>query len=593
MIGVTMKAMNKYIWIVLILHVALQIVSAQNKYTLQYSSFFGGSHFEQARDLEIDKDGNIYIVGGTSSDDFPTTEGAFNQIYNNSGSATVGGWGPMMAFVAKFTPEGSLIWCTYIGGPNYDRAYAVEVDDDGFVYIGGRAGADFPTTEEAFQKTFTQKGAKNNLYGHQNGFVAKLSPDGSQLVWSTYYGSDSFGFFRDIAIDDKNNVYGILNAVNVKPQGIPDDAFDATHNGSYDMVAVKFSTDGSTIEWATFLGGAGEDRGGPSIKVGPDYSVYVAGNTQSSDFPTTENAIQKNLRGASDIFVTRIAPDGKSLIYSTYFGGNGNEFTETHGLFVDSKGQSYIACATTSDDIVATDGAFQSQSNGSMEVLIFKLNLDGSLQACSYVGGSGNDYPEGLYADAEENLYFGGGSDSDDFPMSTNAFATTKKGKADGFVTKVSPDFSSVMYSTYIGGNNDESVRAFDATDNGTIAISGQTSSTDFPTTSTSFQQSHASANKYADVFISTFSLDTPSSVGDSDNLQEITVYPNPAYNVFFIQSEYPIFSVKIYDLLGRLINVQQPLLSSSVSIADLEFGQYIIQIETEKSILSKVILKM
>ncbi len=313
-------------------------------FELNHSTYFGGSDFEQARDLAVDKDGNVYITGGTSSENFPTTEGAYNRIYNNEGSETVGNWGPMMAFVAKFVPDGELLWSTFLGGPNYDRAYAIEVDDEGYVYIGGRAGDDFPTTTGAYQKEFTRKGYKNNLYGHQNGFISKLSPDGSELVWSTYYGSDSFGFFRDIDIDDDGYVYGILNAVLSKPNGIPDDAYDTDHNGSYDMVAVKFNQDGSDVVWATFLGGSGEDRGGPSIRVGPDESVYVNGGTKSKDFPVTENAVQKEFYGDnSEIFVTRIAPDGKSLIYSTLFGREGNEGTETHGLFVDRKGQAYVA----------------------------------------------------------------------------------------------------------------------------------------------------------------------------------------------------------------------------------------------------------
>jgi hypothetical protein len=338
-------------------------IAAQDSlvYELRYSSFLGGVHFEQSRDMAIDGEGNFYICGGTSSAEFPTTPGAYDRVYNDTGSETVGKWGPMMVFVCKFSREGELIWSTLLGGPNYDRAYAIEVDADGYVYLGGRAGDDFPTTAGAFQEDFSKKWPTNNLYGHQNGFVAKLSPDGSELIWSTYYGSDSYAFFRDIDIDDEGYVYGILNAVKNKPNGIPDDVFDSSMNGDYDMVPVKFTPDGSAVVWAAVLGGSGEDRGGPSIRVGHDKSVYVSGGTLSSDFPTTPNALQAEAGGKSDVFVSRIAQDGKSLIYSTYFGGEENEFSETHILTLDHLGQAHVACASGSVNINTTDGAIKAQ----------------------------------------------------------------------------------------------------------------------------------------------------------------------------------------------------------------------------------------
>jgi len=175
-------------------------------YNLDFSTYLGGIDFEQSRNMTTDEEGYIYVTGGTSSENFPVTSGVYQEIYNGDGSPSVGGWGPMSVFVSKFSPTGELIWSTYVGGPSYDRAYAIEVAPDGLIYIGGRAGEGYPTTPGAFQETFTSFGASNGLYGEQNGFVSILSADGTELLYSTFYGNDNHGFFRDIDIDDQGYI---------------------------------------------------------------------------------------------------------------------------------------------------------------------------------------------------------------------------------------------------------------------------------------------------------------------------------------------------------------------------------------------------
>ena len=530
-------------------------------YNIHYSTFLGGSHFEQARDIATDSEGNFYITGGTSSVDFPVTTAAFDTLYNDEGSSTVGNWGPMMVFISKFSKEGELIWSTYLGGPNYDRAYAIEVDQEGYVYVGGRAGKDFPTTPGAFQEDFIQQGPINNLYGHQNGFISKLSPDGANLIWSTYYGSDSFGFFRDIDVDDEGNVYGILNAVKTLPMGIPVDAYDTDLNGGYDMVAVKFSSDGSQVVWATVLGGEDDDKGGPSIRVGPDKSVYVGGSTKSTDWPVTSNAVQVSHGGGdNDMFITRLSPNGDSLIYSTYIGGSDNEFSETHCLEVNHLGQAFLACGTKSNDITTTPNAIKpTKTDGdNFDALLVKLSTDGTtLMGSTYFGGEGVDFAEGLYVDSLGNFYVGGGTKSDDLPTTAGAVQLQRGGEQDGFIIKVSPGFDFLIYCTYWGGAQDDAVRAFHVANDGAIGFSGQTESEGFYVTTDAFQPFHASPLSRADSY---FTMLIPeeepiiSSLSNIDVNRQIAVYPNPADGEVYLQSSKLIHQVSLLGQQGQLI---------------------------------------
>jgi hypothetical protein len=565
------------------------IFSNESIYQHSFSTYFGGNHFEQARDLAIDKEGNIYIAGGTSSPDFPVTDGAAITEYNNEGSESIGSWGPMMAFVSKFSPEGELLWSTFLGGPNYDRCYAIEVDDEGFVYVGGRAGDDYPTTPGAVQEEFFgDRNWRNNLYGKQNGFVTKLSPEGSEIIWSTYYGNDSWGFFRDIDIDDEGNVYGILNAVRNKPIGIDGDSFDNTHNGGTDMVAVKFSSDGSRVEWASYIGGSDDDQGGPSIKVGADKSVYVCGGTRSNDMPITEGAVQENYGGDGDMYVARFSPDGSSLIYCTYFGSTGTEVTETHGLFVDHLGQAYVACGTTSFDIATTPNAHK-PTTSTRDCLLFKLSNDGKeLMACTYFGGSEGEHPEGLHVDKDQNLYFGGETVSTDLPTTQNAPFKNFMGETDAYVAKLNPDFSELEFCSFYGGNAKESVRAFAVDDNGKICISGQSHSTDIQTSENAYQKDHILPEDKPNVFLSIFEPDTESSIEILNT--NINIYPNPAYKTinFDIKGEK---NIKIYNLNGDIL-IELINTKNSINIEKLASGKYFIEIESKENIYMSEFIK-
>jgi hypothetical protein len=213
-------------------------VSAAESYQLAYSTYLGGAkRWDQARDICVDAAGNVYVTGGTTSVDFPTTPGAFDRDFNQGGT-DIGSGGNCDLFVSKFDPSGKLVWSTFLGGPNYDRGYGIKVDAAGFVYVCGRAGPGFPVTVGAFQPTF--HGIDAGIYGLNNGFVAKLKPDGSGLVWASYVGVGSL--CRDFDIDTQGNVYTHLayeNAAGHDEQALPAawfaDTFQPTRRGAETM----------------------------------------------------------------------------------------------------------------------------------------------------------------------------------------------------------------------------------------------------------------------------------------------------------------------------------------------------------------------
>lgn len=474
----------------LLILLIVNITSAQmNSYNLSFSTYHGGKG-EGARDVAVDKEGNIYVTGGVFSG-LPATANAYDKTANGNSDV----------FISKFDSSGNLIWSTYLGGPNYDRAYAIEVDAKGYVYVAGRAGEAFPTTPGVVQQDFAGDVKTGGMYGAQVSFAAKLSPDGSQLIWSTYFGSDGNETARDMDIDKEGNVYlGICTSIRDYPHITPK-AFKTTRERE-DAVIAKLSADASKVIYCTYLGGSGFDGETPSLRVDDTGHAYVLMGTSSADAPTTKGAFDRSYNDGGiigrlkaklfnvrkkDLLVTKLSPDGSSLIFSTYIGGSGYEGTETHGLALDASGHVYVYFLTDSPDLPVTSTAFRSSYVGGKgrypwDVYVAKFSPDGArLLAATYLGGSDEDIAEGIAVDSTGNVYLSGTTKSVDFPVSDNAFDKSLDGEKDGFFAKFNPDLSRLLYSTYIGGSKGESLRAIAQAPNGAVAVCGGAGSRDFP----------------------------------------------------------------------------------------------------------------
>jgi len=474
---------------------------AAEGYALSFSTYLGGSGGEDtARAIAVDADGSIYVSGGTRSPDFPTTPGAYDRTYNGGGRSA-GSRGPMDVFVTKLDPRGRIVWSTLLGGPNYDRTYTIRVDRQGFVYLGGRAGEGFPTTEGTVQPEFAGDRRRNPAYGTQDGFLTKLSPDGSKVIWSTYFGTPGPAIIRDMDIDAEGALYVVMIELSQPSPHITKGAFQQRPPGGMDSLVAKISPDGRRVVWCTYLGGSGRDLA-PSLRVDAEGRPVVAGSTFSPDFPLTDGAAQRQRRGKQDAFVTKLAADGSRLIYSTLIGGSKEDGAAgKHGLALDKAGRAFVVGFTSSHDFPTTPKAFQRRYGGGTtgtwrqtgDRFIATVSADGSrVEAATLLGGNARDGGEGIEVDAAGRVYLGGLTYSSSFPVTPNAFQSRFGGAArrhgpmwgggDATVVVFSPDLRRTIFSTYMGGRGEDLFRACAVTDKGEIVLAGSTTSRDWPT---------------------------------------------------------------------------------------------------------------
>jgi len=442
-----------------------------DNYQLDYSSYLGGNGPEQTRDIAVDAQGNFFIVGGIQTGNFQPTIGPGSQ-------------GNYDVFLIKFGPDCRIIWSRLLGGPNYDRAYAVELAPDGSIYVGGRAGIGFPTTPGVVQPNFGGDPATGGPYGRQDAFIAKFAPNGASL-WATYFGGDDGSIFRDITVDAAGNVYGMMTHAKADCPHITPGAFQTTRpNGSFAVIC-KISPSGQQVIWATYLGGTEnlDAMIGPAIRLDSKGYVVVSGCGPSTTLPTTVGAYDRTENGSSDMFVAKFTPDGSTMVFGTYLGGSSSEGGDTHNLAVDGQDNIIVAAVTQSADFPTTPNAFQrvyggggGEFNQRGDGFVARLSSDGShLLASTYLGGNSGEGLEGVVVDGSGAIYVSGGTHSTNFPTTANAYQRTNQGDADLFVSKLSPDLTQLLFSSLVGGNSKDLGLCIAVSPDGSIISSGQT----------------------------------------------------------------------------------------------------------------------
>lgn len=442
---------------------------------LIWSTYLGGDEHDAGLGVAVDRDGNAFVTGDTNSSDFPTTPGAFDEDHN----------GNLDAFVTKLNRDGSaLVYSTYLGGSDTDRGEAIEVDSKGTAFVHGTTDSeDFPTTGRAFDRSHN---------GGFDTFVTRLNGLGSGLLYSTYLGgSEEDGSGADgLVLDSQGNAHvtGRTGSANFPTTSR---AFDRTHNGARDVYATKINASGTGLLFSTFIGGS-SDETGHGIALDSRAAVTVVGDTASSNYPVTARTFDTTQNGDGDVFVTRLNATGTALQYSTFVGGSA--FDGAASVAVNRAGNAFVTGVTYSSDFPTTPGAHDETHNGDADAFVFKLSPTGTsgpstpaLVYSTYLGGSGEDEGSGIALEAD-NATVVGSTDSGDFPTTPGAFQESNNGGFDAFLTRFDPA-GQLFASTLLGGSEDDFGYSVAQDQLGIATVSGDTASSDFPTTPGAFDE--------------------------------------------------------------------------------------------------------
>ncbi|HXH48429.1 MAG TPA: SBBP repeat-containing protein, partial [Terriglobia bacterium] len=449
---------------------------------LSYATYLGGSAYDSSTAIAVDASGNSYITGWTNSTNFPVTTGVFQTSCGGSSSC---GSANSDIFVTKLSPDGStVVYSTFIGGGSVDVAKGIAVDGLGNVYVVGlTTSTDYPTTSGTIQRTFG---------GKMDAVVTELNANGTALGFSTYLGGSGIDEPTAIARDGLGNIYvtGLTYSTDF-PTSSP---LQAANGGNQDADAfvTEINAAGSALVYSTYLGGNGYDRAN-GIAVDAQNNAYVTGITRSANFPMS-NPVQSTCASCptfGDAFLTEIQSGGVGLGYSTYLGGNQED--EGLAVTVDSLGSAYLAGFSCSTNYPVTAGAYQTAVHGFCDAVVTKLRLAGSgLAYSTYFGGGALDFGQGI-AQMAGNAYITGQTYSTDLPLANSVQSTCgSSGCNNGtaFIAELKADGSAPVFSTYLGGSGTDQGYGVGVDSVGNAYITGDTTSTNLPTSSKSAQSS-------------------------------------------------------------------------------------------------------
>ncbi len=374
-----------------------------------------------------------------------------------------------------------LVFGTFLGGSATDWAHSVAIGPTGSVYVAGYTlSADFPTTDGAFSRVNK---------GQEDIYVARLSADGSELIWATLIGGSGQDIPWDMSLGTGGEVYlvGYTSSSDLPTTG---DAYSRQLDGASDGFVIRLAADGGSLEYSTFLGGEGDDQAYSMVTLA-DGTAYVAGHTESTFFPTTAGAHDRAKGGASDVFLVRLSNDLRRLEASTYLGGGYTEWEPQ--LARDDRGNLWVAGSTTSLDFPTSTWAYQREAGSGRDIFVASMgpDLDG-IRVSTLLGEEGNDVPRSIGLTDGGGVLVGGLSNSPTFPGPEGAPDRTSSGKTDGFLVQFDIQLSYLSASVLYGGSNFDVVRAARLDSYNNLHVVGYTNSTDFPTTAGSYKPAKA-----------------------------------------------------------------------------------------------------
>lgn len=508
--------------------------------TLDYSTYFGGGQYDGAYAVAVDAAGNAYVAGSTdSTNGFPLLN-AFQPVY-------AGGYAD--AFLAKFDPDGHLIFSTFFGGSGYDAFNDLKLDRDGnVVLVGETKSVDLSSTDDAFQYDY----AGGSAFGVGDGFIAKFSPDGAQLLYCSYFGGRGDESINTLAIttDARLCLAGSTDSPNLPLKNSLQPIYGG---GRSDGFIAQFDATLTNLVFSTYFGGEDRDED-QRIAVDPAGFIYLGGETLSTNFPVTAGAPQTNhivvpeIGRNWDAFIAKLKPDGSGLVYSTYVGSATSD--AVFAIAANAEGSAYVTGYISADWAPGNFPlGFQPEPGyGPGDAWVAKLKPDGSnFEWFSYLGGGGDDVGYGLTLDTNNNVFVTGITDSLDFPTVEAPQKKFGGGKQDSFVAKISADGKQLIYSTYLGGSGEEWGYGLAVDSLGNVIAVGQTTAHNFPIRNAiqTTNSSLATIDNPADAYIT--------KVSPAIELPPLSIARSGVHVLIFWPTNFIEFNLQSTSALGSL----------------------------------------
>lgn len=454
---------------------------------LVYSSFVGGGLVDEAGALAVDRAGNLWVAGITTSVNFPTAGEPLKSAA--AGSQDV--------FLAKIDPSkagaDSLVYATYFGGSGSETVRDITVDVLGNVYLTGFTDStDFPLAGSGPQ---TENGGGQDIFVSKFETAGKTTPE---LVFSTYLGGNSFDIANAIAVDSSFRIYiaGYSASEKYPTAGSPP---QTSGQAGWDaVISVLDPSKGASeaLVFSTYYGGSSTDIA-TGIAVDGAGKIYVTGYTFSTNFPLSDKPYQSESNHGGDAFLVKLDPSKQgfdTIAYATYLGGSG--YDVANRILLEPGGAIWLAGLTLSKDLPMAGDAPQTANAGEADAFVARMDLSlepsKQLTYSSYLGGRGTEVAYGLARDAAGRVYVAGYTISPDFPVKASALQEKfGGGGADGFLAVLDPSApagEALVYATYLGGGGTDVIYRVAVDSAGDIAVAGLTQSRAFPVSDTPSQ---------------------------------------------------------------------------------------------------------
>ena len=522
--------------------------------TLVWSSYLGGTGSDQGNDVAIDGDGNVYITGFTQ-------DGALISEDENPQVPTLqpDPQKRFEGFVTKLTSSGTVIYSTYFGGTPPaslssqavdDEAHSIALDAMGNAYVVGYTfNNDFPILN-GFQQT---------PRGAQEAYLVKLESSTGTLQFSSYLGGNQSDRAFGVAVDAPGNAY--VAGSTLSPNFPVANAFQSRFGeGLRDAFLTKITVAG-TVGFSTYLGGFGDEQA-YDVALDSEGNIILTGYTTSLNFPTSHALLGNYRGGIDDIFITKFNSTGNALVFSTFWGGSNSD--NGVRLAVDKNNTIYITGATSSGLDFPLKNPAQIFNAGLYDAFLIKMHPDGQdVDFATFIGAEDTESGTGVAVDNNGFIHVSGFTRSLGF-FAINAIGGFLRGLQDGFVMKIAPDASFVVYSSYLGGFGTEGATSIATDAAGNAYVTGFTTSlVDFPVTSNAFQPKNAGAQ---DGFVSKINADDvktsvpiafPGKGGTSTSTAGQTAQPVFGYASLEVTASASPSGLAIIDLrsAGTLLN--------------------------------------